>query len=316
LTEEALTLRTYAKSDAEPGKAAPLVAVCFGTQLTEHAPTFSLTELKPLISLATVRDLGRFWQQRGEFLTNQAAAQLDVADSQLSTVFGGFDFGDEILGACAGPMMGVAVAPTNDAGEPQLGFPMLAGVLQLQPGKEGAAERYRLAFQSAVSLSNVQRAQGGGVQWGLISENYQGFEVVSTRPFFVKASEEKSVASNWTEQQLPTIATNDRYVVVASHRKVARQIVDILLKESSQPTQGWQTIFRMDGEQAKDWLVFNREMVVAQNMLDKGHSREAATSEFDAGLALVSLVRQLDANLRFRSGWIEQQTTIELKTVK
>ena len=320
LSNQALTMHSFARSDCEPGKSVlPLVAVCFGEQLNAVAPIFDLSALKPLAQLGTVRDFGRFWLQRGDFLSSQAAANLDVADSQLSTVFGGFDFGDEILGASAGPLLAVAVAPRDEQGVAQLGYPMIAGVFQFREGKQDAADRYRLAFQSAVSLSNVQRAQSGGVQWGLVSDKYQSFEVVSTRSFFTqpqKSKSETSAANTWTKQQLPTLATNERYVVIASHRRLADQVMDVLLKSSNpQPETAasrWQTQFDIHGSESIAWLKQNREMLVAQNMLEKGHSRTAAEAEFDLGVAVLRHFEHLTINLRLQDGWLEQHASLTL----
>ncbi len=113
------------------------------------------------MQLSTVRDLSRFWLQRGEILQERGAAQLDVADSQLSTVFGGFDIGDEILGALQPNQQIFVVAPRHADGSTSTGLPMVAIVWQLKPNSTAPTSRYRMAFQSAIALSNVERANRG-----------------------------------------------------------------------------------------------------------------------------------------------------------
>ena len=104
----------------------------------------------------------------------------------------------------------------------------------------------------------------------------------------------------------PALVVSDHHLILCSTKQLADELADLAAQEkpgatgaaaaAAAPTYPHNTIVEVDGGLAAELLKENREQLIAQNMLEKGHSPEAAAKEIDLLLALVGYFR--DSTLR------------------
>src|SRR5262249_4947604 len=100
----------------------------------------------------------------------------------------------------------------------------------------------------------------------------------------IKAGSETEAALQYNAS--PTIAFVGDKVILASARPLALALIENVQKDSP-PAGGINTQLAIDGRTARTALIENRGPLVARNMLDKGHGKEAAELEIDGLLALL-----------------------------
>jgi hypothetical protein len=109
----------------------------------------------------------------------------------------------------------------------------------------------------------------------------------------------------------PAVVMSKDHLILCSTRQIAQELADLAEKqEPGGKVEADPDNTRIEiapGPVAK-LLRDNREQLVAQNILEKGHDREAAEKEIDLLVALVSSVR--DASLRLTP--TDDSVTIEL----
>ncbi len=121
--------------------------------------------------------------------------------------------------------------------------------------------------------------------------------------------------AQWVQQQLPTIATSDHYVVIASHTQVADRLIDGLVKAGDElPAcpDHQQTRIQFRGPEAHAWLQENREFLIAQNMLDKGATRQQAETAIDTLINIVGTMKGVALELAIRDGRLHARALLQL----
>jgi hypothetical protein len=118
-----------------------------------------------LLTLSTYRDVSQMWLRSSDLFDQNMADELAKADSNLSTLFGGRDFGEEVLGSI-GPELQLVVT-RQDFGEvkprPAVKLPAFALVGRLKDPETMKGE-LRRAFMSVVGFVNITGAMGGQPQ--------------------------------------------------------------------------------------------------------------------------------------------------------
>ena len=119
-----------------------------------------------IASLSLWRDLETFWESRADLFppeTVQGFAQLDTLAGQF---FGGREFGTDVLGQFD-PHWRLVVAQQDHAAlkpQPDVKYPAFAIVAELDSADSDFGERFKVAFQAIIGISNVdaQSEEGRG----------------------------------------------------------------------------------------------------------------------------------------------------------
>ena len=133
----------------------------FGREGAGQAPAL-LNVDGTLLAVSMYRDLAQMWLRSGDLITDRAVDELNEADSNLTNLFSGKDFGEDILGAM---QPGIQLVVARQAFEervpqPAVKLPAFALVMRLKDPAEMRPE-LRRTFQSLIGFLNVAGASNG-----------------------------------------------------------------------------------------------------------------------------------------------------------
>ncbi len=121
------------------------------------------------------------WQRAGDLLSEQNNEELAKADSSLTTLFAGKDFGEDILGAFR-PEVQVVVARQEFAQDqpiPAIKLPAFGLVAEMKDAAKMQPELRRI-FQSLVGFLNILGAMNGQPQLELDMEKNAAAQFVTS----------------------------------------------------------------------------------------------------------------------------------------
>lgn len=251
-----------------------------------------------LLTLTTYRDLSQMWLRAGDLFDQNMADELAKADSNLSTLFGGRDFGEEVLGS-VGPELQLVVARQDFADvkpRPAVKLPGFALVGTLKDPETMKGE-LRRTFMSLIGFLNVVGAMAGQPQLDFDLEKQGENQTVVTR-YLPEPDEADSTEARINFNFSPSIAFVGDRVIVSSTAGLARDIAEALQTDDTgirQPSRA-NSFVELDASVLRDALADNREQLIAQNMLSEGRDRPEAEAAIDALITLVGYFR--DATLR------------------
>ncbi|MFV1968509.1 MAG: hypothetical protein ACC628_24060, partial [Pirellulaceae bacterium] len=268
----------------------------FGPGGTGTAPPL-LSAKNRVFALSTYRDMAAMWLQAGDLMDEKANEGISKADSHLSTLFAGKDFGEDILGAIQ-PEMQLVVARQNFAQaelRPAMKLPSFALAVELRDPDAMRAE-LRRTFQSLIGFLNVLGAQQGQPQLDLGNEKLDEGEIITAT--YIPLQDESNLERlpiNFNFS--PSIAFVGGRAIVSSTKELARELAGL---DAGQNGDGQQnTAAMVDFPVLRDILNDNRGPLVAQNMLKEGHSQDEAESEIDTLLTLIGFLNNANAALQF-----------------
>lgn len=282
----------------------------FGQNDTGSAPP--VVELPDTIAeVRAYRGVSGMWLHGPDLFDEEANAALAKANSNLSTVFGGRPFAEEILGALDGGLRLVAVRENHRLqvdNQATIKLPGFAAVARLKD-PDSTQRPLRIAFQTAVGFANLIGAQEGRPPLELETQRNNGQVLMSAyySPDDLLDEDEMAMAANGAGvlmQLSPTVAFADDLVVVASTNSLASKILDKLANESNPssatPTDSAVTnsALLIHAGPLRKTLAENRERLITNSMLEKGHDRAAAEQEIDGLLMILQFFQQADAKLR------------------
>jgi hypothetical protein len=254
---------------------------------------------KGVASLSLWRDLATVWEARADLLPPEEVQNLAKLDGVAGQFFGGRDFGTGVLGALQNDFRLVVSLQDYDGMKPRpdLVLPSFGLILDVKPDDDDFDERLKVAFQTFIGLANVGAAQSKAPPLELGSETFEGVTIATARfipPKKPAAGEAKDDAKGKPEpvhyrmNYSPSAVQVGNYFAICSSAGLARDLVKALKAPagSSDSTLAAQA----DGAALAKLVDLNRERLVMQNMLEKGHDKEQAEAEI--GL-LASLLRYL-----------------------
>ncbi len=136
-----------------------------------------------IASLSLWRDWATIWESRADLFSPevvQGFAQLDTVAGQF---FGAQEFGPDVLGSF-GPHWRLVVARQDDASlklKPDVKLPAIAVIADLNDADGGFPQRLKAAYQTFVSLSNIDAAQKKAQPLELGSEEVLGVTLATSR---------------------------------------------------------------------------------------------------------------------------------------
>jgi hypothetical protein len=242
-----------------------------------------------IASLSVWRDMETFWESRADLFppeTVQGFAQLDTLAGQF---FGGREFGSDVLGQFD-PHWRLVVAQQDHAAlkpQPDVKYPAFAIVAELDSADSDFGERFKVAFQAIVGISNVDGNQKKAAALELGSEEVDGIKMATAhyvsfgRP--TSASEAPSTRYNFT----PATAQVGKYLIFSSSTGLARDLIKELKSKNRGADFSETAVLEADGPEVARLLEINRSRLAMQLMLNQGQTKEKAESQVELGLALL-----------------------------
>ena len=256
-----------------------------------------------LASLSTYRNLSELWLRAGDLFDQKVNDQLAQADNTLTTLFSGRDFGTDILGALE-PQLQIVSASQSfpNALKPSIRLPSFALIGKLKEPESMQRDLKRI-FQSFVGFLNVAGAMEGQPQLDLESEIVGDAKIYWAEYVVDKDRKYENglpVQFNFS----PSVAFLGDRVVVSSTSALARQLISEMANPSSNHEPSLMspqlnTSMELDLAIIRDVLLDNRDQLITQNMLEKGHSKKEAQGEVDVLLGLMQLLGSASAQLSF-----------------
>lgn len=244
-------------------------------------------------TLSLWRDLGKVWNIRENVVTGPALQGLNGLDNGIGQFFGGRDFGTGVLGSLK-PDWRVVVAeqdPKTMIPKPDLVLPAFAISVGYDTKDEDFRQRWIIAFQSLIGVLNVVGGQEKAPVLVQNQEDYEGAKIYSAKYLPpVKPANAKPGDSKTDEEGIhirhnfrPTLVLAGDHLIISSTTEMARDVVKAIKVAdtgSDAPPQAMSV--DLNGKRIAGMVEVNRERLVMQNMVEKGHGKAAAQSEIGA----------------------------------
>jgi hypothetical protein len=223
--------------------------------------------------------------------------QLAQAESGLSTFFSGKDFGEEVLGATRPEVQLVVVRQSlaEATRQPAVKLPAFALI-------------FRMKEPEKVFL-NVVGAMNGQPQLDQETATVGAAQIVATR-YVADKTLPPDQPGKIQENFSPTLAFAGERMIVSSTRKLAESLA--APGQTSALTEGDNTAALLDGRVLRDVLADNREPLIAQNMLENGHTREKAEQEVSGLLAILAVFQDATLSLKAADQALELIVAVRL----
>ena len=297
----------------------------FGAKGMGTAPPL-LAVKRPLLSVTAYRDVSQMWLRAGDLFDDRVNDGLAQADSNLSTLFSGKDFGEDILGSFKPEVQLVAARQdfADRKTQPAIKLPSFALVAQLKDA-ETMRPQLRRIFMSLVGFLNVVGAMNGQPQLDFDMQKDDTGQLI-TAEYVVDEKDKDNTEAAINYNFSPSIAFRDSMVVIASTRELAREILAVTStspKADGDPkTNGAadamrpNTVATVDLSELRDILKDNLNQLVAQSMLEKGNTREEAQGEVGLLLELAGLLKSGDLRLATGNGLLVVEVKLTLAESK
>jgi len=283
-------------------------AYYFGPDGQGEAPKL-LRPNDTLLTLSTYRDIGGMWLHAGDLFDEGVNDELAKAESGLSTLFAGKDFGEEILAAFE-PQIQVVVTRQDFADtlpQPAIKLPAFAAVLRLSNADE-MRDELRRTFQSLVGFLNIVGAMQGQPQLDFEIEKQEGKQFVTTS-YVAEGDEKQSRQARINFNFSPSIAVDQERFVLSSTANLVRELSHPPAKNDADDDHVNSQVY-LDAKVLRDILDDNRNQLIAQNMLEDGNSKEEAERYIDNLLKVIGWFRDATANLGMADGQLQLQVRV------
>lgn len=268
----------------------------FGSPELADAPPLLNTEDR-LFALSAHRDLSQMWLRAGDLMSERVNDQLAMADTQLTTFFSGLDFGEDVLGSLESDVQ--IVGKSQDFSEvlpqPAIKLPEFAFQFRMKTPEE-TAPQFRRVFQSLIGFLNIVGASEGQPPLDMGMERVGEAQMITAKYLPVRG-EEESLDAKIQFNFSPTLAFAGDRMIIASATPLAREMVTPAESPQEQSDVPSNTSLRFEISALKKILQANRSQLVANSMLEKGHSKAAAEGEIDMLLGLVGFLRTFQLDL-------------------
>jgi Protein of unknown function (DUF3352) len=309
---QADTLALHALTDGKPGESST-AAFAVPANPTEGALA-NLCVPRTIAAMSFYRDLHGFYAAKDKLFPDRTSG-LIFFENMMGIFFTGRDLTDEVLAELKPETRIVVAEQQYDAksGTPRVKFPAFAAIFRLQhPEKfRDVAEE---AWQKALGLINFTRGQKA--EPGLILDRPVHGKTQFTASRFPMPTEKEIQDADVRFNFRPALAMLGDYLVLSSTEGLACDLIDALQDEMTKPIQpraGTNSLVELDGGQLASILNANRENLVQNNMLEKGHTQEQAGRETDLLLTLVKLVGKTKLEIGTREGQTKANLEVQLK---
>jgi hypothetical protein len=293
------------------GKAGATSTFMFPAEGTGALP--NLTVPRQIAGLSVYRDLHAFYVAKDQLFPERTSG-LIFFENMMGIFFSGRDLTEDVFAETCPEVRFVMAAQAYEkaVGTPLVQIPAFALVVRTRHPDEFARVAEE-AWQKAVGLTTVTRGQQGEPGLIIDRETYQGirFSVATNAPG--KNDDKAHLPSRFNFS--PLLARVGDCFVLASTGGLTRDLIDALIKASkapAQPLKGTHTLASIDGLQLAALVGANRETLVTQNMVEKGHSRLQVEHHVDALTAIARLLGRATLTGGVRDGLARIELAITL----
>jgi len=260
------------------------------------------------------RNLAQWWEKREELLSTGAAGGLIEFANVMNIVFSPRGFQDEVL-----PDIGNTIAIVSRNQEyknlseaPKPAIPAFAAIFQLKNAEE-STQSMQAAFNSIVAIINLDQANKKKEGMAMLPRIEKVGEIeMHTVAFNTSAkSKDKAKKPGLMQNFTPSMAVAGSRVILSSSAELTKILIEELeqLKDAKPGAGKAADTVSVDGPAVRSILSANREVLVAQSMMEKGKSKEQAETEIGLLLDVLKHVR----DLRLESGRKGDAMHLDLK---
>ncbi len=245
-----------------------------------------------LAVLALRRDLGDWWRQRESLMSGDSQAQIAKADETLSLLFMGSSPAEDVFSALGTELALVLDRQTFDGmPEPDVKLPGACLVARLrEPAAFGPA--VQVAFQTLVGFLNTERAQQREAPFLLDSVEHEG---VTLRAARLLPGEDEAPGTDANAS--PAVAVVDDWLFVGTSLEQVLRLVSALRAGALRPVAAGALSLHVDVVRALQLARDNRDVLVANSILEDGLSALDASKQVDEILSLLGELRSLDLSV-------------------
>lgn len=239
--------------------------------------------------LVVHRDLAAVYAQRAELFRAEAVPQVAQSFADVSLLFGGVDVAEEILPKL-GPWLRIVGRPARFEPDrtPAIELPAAALLVELSE-PEITAPRILAAFQTTIGVMNADRAQRRQQPLLLMLQREGDVEISVARPLAPRAGEGVDIVHNLA----PACAQVGTLLILGTHESLVRELVrDLASGRAPRAVRGERLMLR--GPAVATYLTKNLDALVANDMLEKGHTAEEAAARMNALVSLAGTVERLE----------------------
>jgi hypothetical protein len=307
---EDLTLTMTVTSDGRADDGALPTGFARSTEATDGAMP-NLNVPRQIAGISFYRDLHRFYTAKDD-LFPQRTSGLIFFENMMGIFFTGRDLTEEVL-AELHPEVRMVIAQQEYPAEIGMPAPQLPGVALVFRMKR--PDHFSLvaeeAWQKALGLINFTRGQQA--EPGLILDKPTHAGVKYTMAAFLPPEKSDQAPAEMRFNFQPALAMLDGFLILSSTDALARDLIDALqqeAKEGAAPVAGNHSIAQLNGSSLASIVQANRETLIRQNMVEKGHSREQAEAEIGMLAAVVGSIGRVQIAA---GGEQAERLTIELE---
>jgi hypothetical protein len=282
----------------------------FGPDFSGTAPRLPVVP-DTLLTLGTWRDASQMWLRAGDLFDENMNDQLANADSTLTTLFAGRDFGEDILGSFQ-PQIGFVMTRQDFDGvlpQPAIRLPAFALVLELRE-PERMTRELRRTFQSMIGFFNVLGAMERRAQLEMDMKKLPGAELIISS-YVAEDGEKDSTSAPIIFNFSPSAGFAGSRFVLSSTRQLAEHLIVAPLAEDVS-VRGANSFVHLQANTLKQVLADNREQLIAQNMLEEGSTQEEAEDRIELLLEAISYFRGIGMHLSQDSGSLALQLEVNV----
>lgn len=267
-----------------------------------------------LFSLSTYRDIGEMWLRAGDLFDENTNDEMAKAESNLSTLFSGKDFAEEVLGAFKPEIQFIATRQdfSNAKAQPAIKLPAFAAVFALKD-PETMRPDFQRTFKSLIGFLNVIGAQNGHPQLDWDSKDNNGIEMISA--YYSPDRDEPDLKRARIHFNFsPSVAFVGDQMVVSSSRELSGQLAEALQKASAAVSSATtNTAAILNVPTLRDVLEDNQSQLVAQNMLSEGRSRAEAEKQIGILMTVLSLFKDASIKLQVADNELSLNLAVQMQ---
>ena len=282
----------------------------FGANGGGTAPKLIRTN-STVLSISTFREMSKMWLRGDELLREGAYDELAKAESNLSTLFSGKDFGEEVLGA-VGPRFQIVVNRQDFSKilpRPAIKLPSFAGVFELRQA-DAMRDDLRRTFQSLIGFLNVIGSSQGQPQLDMDVQRSEQRQLVITS-YVPEEDERTSDQARINFNFSPSVGFAKNRFVVSSSGVLVDELISA--PQDDETDKDANTMAYVNMQVLRDLLGDNQTQLVAQNMLKEGNSKEEAQQQINTLLGIVGWFR--DATLVLTASDSQLRLQLQLRVL-
>ncbi|WP_425617253.1 hypothetical protein NA78x_000926 [Anatilimnocola sp. NA78] len=286
----------------------------FGTEGKGQAPEL-LTPKNTILSLSTYRDFASLWNRAPDLFDEAVNAKFVEAEAGLKTLFAGRDFADDILGNLQPGMQVVVARQQYQEGDivPAIKLPAAALIFRMKNPAE-TSRIFKVTFQSIVGFINIAGGQNGIDPLDVNSEK-MGDTLVVSGEYLPPDDEATRKAAPPQFNASPTAVFAGDKFILSSTKRLALEVAE-LLKSAPDAAAGTNTNLKVDAQVLESILADNQAQLVAQNMLEQGHDKEAAEKQVNGLLAIIKHLSETTLKLQQSAEGLQLRWEIGLSSAK